>query len=99
MVTALSRPSIPGAARVHRGEVSGMAPPVSETRKLSDAMPSLNIMRSWGSAPPPSVIIDLSPIVLLKDEPSWGWVEAAVKAWREQRDPEARFYGVADNSL
>lgn len=56
-------------------------------------------MQSWGTAPPPSVIIDLSPIVLLRGEPSWGWVETAVKAWREQRDPKARFYGVADNSL
>lgn len=56
-------------------------------------------MQSWGTAPPPSVIIDLSPIVLLKGEPTWSWVEASVKAWREQRDPKARFYGVADNSL
>lgn len=56
-------------------------------------------MQSWGSAPPPSVIIDLSPIVLLRREPDWGWVELAVDAWREQRDPTARFYGVADNSL
>lgn len=56
-------------------------------------------MQSWGTAPPPSVIIDLSPVVLVRGEPSWGWVDAAVKAWREQRDPKARFYGVADNSL
>lgn len=56
-------------------------------------------MQSWGTAPPPSVIIDLSPIVRLSDDPAWSWVEAAVKAWREQRDPKARFYGVADNSL
>lgn len=56
-------------------------------------------MQSWGTAPPPSVIIDLSPIVLLSGDPSWAWVEAAVKAWREQRDAKARFYGVADNSL
>ena len=57
------------------------------------------VMQSWGTAPPPSVIIDLSPIVLLRGEPTWGWVDATVKAWREQRDPKARFYGVADNSL
>lgn len=56
-------------------------------------------MQSWGTTPPPSVIIDLSPIVLLRGEPTWDWVEAAVKVWREQRDPQARFYGVADNSL
>lgn len=56
-------------------------------------------MQSWGKAPAPSVIIDLSPIVLLRRDPSWGWVEAAVTAWREQYDPNARFYGVADNSL
>lgn len=56
-------------------------------------------MQSWGTAPPPSVIIDLSPIVLLRGEPSWDWVESSAKAWREQRDPRARFYGVADNSL
>ncbi|MFG1966108.1 hypothetical protein [Nonomuraea sp. NPDC049028] len=56
-------------------------------------------MQSWGKATPPSVIIDLSPIVLLRGDPSWDWVEAAVKAWREQKDPNARFYGVADNSL
>lgn len=56
-------------------------------------------MQSWGTAPPPSVIIDLSPIVLLRGEPRWDWVESAVKAWRDQHDPRARFYGVADNSL
>ena len=58
-------------------------------------------MQSWGSAPAPSVIIDLSPVVLIEgqDKPDWRWVEAAVKAWREQQDPRARFYGVADNSL
>lgn len=56
-------------------------------------------MQSWGTAPPPTVIIDLSPIVLLGGEPTWDWVESLVKAWREQRDPGARFYGVADNSL
>ncbi|MEV0711591.1 FHA domain-containing protein [Nocardia aurea] len=56
-------------------------------------------MQSWGKAPAPSVIIDLSPIVLLRGEPDWRWVEAAVEAWREQHDANARFYGVADNSL
>lgn len=56
-------------------------------------------MQSWGRAPAPSVIIDLSPIVLLRGEPCWDWVEDAVDAWREQHDPHARFYGVADNSL
>ena len=56
-------------------------------------------MQSWGKAPPPSVIIDLSPIVQLRGAPSWAWVDAAVKAWRERRDPRAQFYGVADNSL
>lgn len=56
-------------------------------------------MQSWGKAPPPSVIIDLSPIVLLRGEPSWAWVEDVARTWREQHDPDARFYGVADNSL
>ncbi|MDI9941518.1 FHA domain-containing protein [Rhodococcus sp. IEGM 1351] len=56
-------------------------------------------MQSWGKAPAPSVIIDLSPIVLLRGNPNWGWVEAAVEVWRKQHDPQARFYGVADNSL
>lgn len=56
-------------------------------------------MQSRGKAPTPTVIIDLSPIVRLQGEPRWGWVEAAVTAWKEQRDPNARFYGVADNSL
>lgn len=56
-------------------------------------------MQSWGTAPVPSVIIDLSPIVLLRGSPNWDWVELAVRTWRDQHDSTARFYGVADNSL
>jgi FHA domain len=47
----------------------------------------------------PTVIIDLSPVVLLGDDSDWRNVERVVKAWREQKDPDAVFYGIADNSL
>lgn len=56
-------------------------------------------MQPWGSANTPSVIIDLSPIVRLGGKTSWQRLEDVVAAWRQQRDPQARFYGVADNSL
>jgi hypothetical protein len=45
------------------------------------------------------VIIDLSPVVRLDHKDDWRHVEMLVKAWREQKDPDAVFYGVADNSL
>ena len=47
----------------------------------------------------PTVIIDLSPVVRLNQKNDWRHVEMAVKAWREQKDPTAVFYGIADNSL
>ena len=47
----------------------------------------------------PTVIIDLSPVVLLGEGSDWRNVERVVKAWREQKDPDAVFYGIADNSL
>ena len=47
----------------------------------------------------PTVIIDLSPVVLLGEASDWRNVERVVKAWREQKDPDAVFYGIADNSL
>ena len=47
----------------------------------------------------PTVIIDLSPVVLLGEGSDWRNVERVVKAWREQKDPGAVFYGIADNSL
>jgi hypothetical protein len=47
----------------------------------------------------PTVIIDLSPVVLLGEGSDWRNVERVVKAWREQKDPKAVFYGIADNSL
>ena len=47
----------------------------------------------------PTVIIDLSPVVRLDQANDWRNVERVVKAWREQKDPSAVFYGVADNSL
>ena len=56
-------------------------------------------MRNTYVTPAPSVIIDLSPIAMLKGEASWKWVEKVEQAWREQQDPLAKFYGVADNSL
>ena len=47
----------------------------------------------------PTVIIDLSPVVLLGEGSDWRNVERVVKAWREQKEPDAVFYGIADNSL
>lgn len=47
----------------------------------------------------PTVIIDLSPVVRLDQKDDWRHVEMVVKAWREQKDPDAVFFGVADNSL
>ena len=47
----------------------------------------------------PTVIIDLSPVVRLDQRDDWRHVEMVVKAWREQRDPNAVFLGIADNSL
>ena len=47
----------------------------------------------------PTIIIDLSPVVRLDGKNDWRHVELVVKGWREQRDPHAVFYGVADNSL
>jgi len=47
----------------------------------------------------PTVIIDLSPVVRFDGKDDWRHVELVVKGWREQRDPRAVFYGVADNSL
>lgn len=47
----------------------------------------------------PTVIIDLSPVVRLGQRNDWHHVEMVVKAWREQKDPAAVFYGIADNSL
>ncbi|WKG04643.1 FHA domain-containing protein [Mycolicibacterium sp. HK-90] len=47
----------------------------------------------------PTVIIDLSPVVRLHQKDDWRHVEMVVKAWREQMDPSAVFYGIADNSL
>ena len=47
----------------------------------------------------PTVIIDLSPVVRLDHQNDWRNVELVVTAWREQKDPNAVFYGVADNSL
>jgi hypothetical protein len=47
----------------------------------------------------PTVIIDLSPVVRLDQRNDWRNVERVVKAWREQEDPNAVFYGIADNSL
>lgn len=47
----------------------------------------------------PTVIIDLSPVVRLDQTNDWRNVERVVKAWREQKDPSAVFYGIADNSL
>lgn len=47
----------------------------------------------------PSVIIDLSPVVRLDGKNDWHHVELLVTAWREQKDPRAVFYGVADHSL
>lgn len=47
----------------------------------------------------PSVIIDLSVVVRLNKDIDWRNVERVVKAWKEQRDSRAVFYGVADNSL
>lgn len=72
---------------------------VVKCQRMSDVVHRIGHMQSWGKAPPPSVIIDLSPIVLLRGEPSWHWVEEVTQAWRDQRDPGAQFYGVADNSL
>lgn len=46
-----------------------------------------------------TVIIDLSPIVRLDETNDWRNVERVVKAWREQKDRNAVFYGIADNSL
>ncbi|MEV0082904.1 FHA domain-containing protein [Saccharopolyspora sp. NPDC050642] len=48
---------------------------------------------------PPTVIIDLSPVVRSDGKNDWRRVELVVKGWREQRDARAVFYGVADNSL
>ncbi|MEU8080726.1 FHA domain-containing protein [Catellatospora citrea] len=45
------------------------------------------------------MIIDLSPIVRDDGLNDWGLVEKVIRAWREQRDAKAVFYGVADNSL
>lgn len=47
----------------------------------------------------PTVIIDLSPVVRLDGKNDWRHVEMVVNAWREQKDPDAVFYGIADNSL
>jgi hypothetical protein len=47
----------------------------------------------------PTVIIDLSPVVRLDQRDDWRHVDMVVKAWREQRDPNAVFLGIADNSL
>ncbi len=47
----------------------------------------------------PTVIIDLSPVVRLGQHPDWRHVDMVVKAWREQKDPAAVFFGIADNSL
>ena len=47
----------------------------------------------------PTVIIDLSPVVRLDQRNDWRHVDMVVKAWREQRDADSVFYGVADNSL
>ena len=47
----------------------------------------------------PTVIIDLSPIVRYEKSNDWRNVERVVEAWRKQKDPDAVFYGVADNSL
>jgi hypothetical protein len=47
----------------------------------------------------PTVILDLSPVVRLEQKNDWRHVEMVVKAWREQKDPAAVFYGIADNSL
>lgn len=47
----------------------------------------------------PTVIIDLSPVVRWQGANDWRHVERIVKIWREQVDPQAVFYGVADNSL
>lgn len=47
----------------------------------------------------PTVIIDLSPVVRHHDKNDWRRVEMVLTAWREQVDPAAVFYGVADNSL
>jgi hypothetical protein len=51
----------------------------------------------------PTVIVDLSPIVRHGEgrgvPPDWNNVERVVRAWKEQRDAAAVFYGVADNSL
>ena len=47
----------------------------------------------------PTVIIDLSSVVRLDQRNDWRNVERVVKAWREQEDPNAVFYGIADNSL
>jgi hypothetical protein len=45
------------------------------------------------------VIIDLSPVVRSDGANNWQHVEWIVKSWREQIDPHAVFYGIADNSL
>jgi hypothetical protein len=47
----------------------------------------------------PTVIIDLSPVVRLEEKNDWRHVEVVVKAWREQKDSAAVFFGIADNSL
>lgn len=47
----------------------------------------------------PTLIIDLSPVVRLDQDNDWRNVERVVEAWRKQRDPDAVFYGIADNSL
>lgn len=47
----------------------------------------------------PTVIIDLSPVVRRGGRNDWRHVEMVVRAWREQKDPGAVFYGIADNSL
>lgn len=47
----------------------------------------------------PTVIIDLSPVVRLDQGNDWRNVERVVEAWQEQKDPNAVFYGIADNSL
>jgi hypothetical protein len=47
----------------------------------------------------PTVIIDLSPVVLLGGGSDWRNVERVVEAWRKQKDPDAVFHGIADNSL
>lgn len=47
----------------------------------------------------PSVIIDLSAVARLDQKADWRHIDLLVRAWREQKDRQAVFYGVADNSL